>query len=48
MPAASYVQKSNGESATTLADILVSQGALSVERAKQVKLAEVQSGKSQE
>src|SRR3989344_5054470 len=31
-----------------LADILVSQGALTQERAKQVKLAEVQSGKNQE
>lgn len=37
---------SNG--ALTLADILVNQGALDIERAKQVKLVEVQSGKSQE
>ena len=39
----------NGDSsAKTLADVLFSLGALDAERAKQVKLAEVQSGKSQE
>ena len=38
----------NGDSAKTLADILVTQGAFSVDLAKQVKLAEVQTGKSQE
>jgi len=36
------------EVATTLADVLVSQGALDQERAKQVKLAEIQTGKPQE
>jgi len=39
---------SNGESARTLVDILVTQGTFSEDRAKQVKLAEVQTGKSQE
>jgi type IV pilus assembly protein PilB len=39
---------STGQDASTLADILVQQGALDVERAKQIKLAEVQTGKSQE
>ena len=38
----------NGESTKTLADILVAHGAFSEERAKQVKLAEIQTGKSQE
>lgn len=38
----------NGDSVKTLADILVTQGAFSEERAKQVKLAEIQTGKSQE
>lgn len=38
----------NGGSSNTLADILLSQGALDAERAKQVKLAEIQTGKPQE
>jgi type IV pilus assembly protein PilB len=37
-----------GEENRTLADILVSQGALDAERAKQVKLAEIQTGNLQE
>lgn len=38
----------NGEVAKTLADILVQQGVLDESRAKQVKLAEIQTGKTQE
>lgn len=48
MPAAPATKTTNGEGATTLADILVSQKALTSDRAQQVKLAEIQSGKSQE
>jgi type IV pilus assembly protein PilB len=48
MPAAPYVKPTNGEVATTLADILLAQGDLTPEIAKQVKLAEIQSGKTQE
>jgi len=42
------VQTSQQNGARTLSDILVAQGALDQERAKQIKLAEIQSGKSQE
>jgi hypothetical protein len=38
----------NGESAKTLADILATLGALDEEKAKQVKLTEIQTGKTQE
>lgn len=38
----------DGEGAKTLADILVDQGGIDAGRAKQVKMAEVQSGRSQE
>lgn len=38
----------NGDSAGTLADILASQGAIDTNRAQQVKLAEIQTGKPQE
>ena len=38
----------DGDGAKTLADILVDQGGLDANRAKQVKMAEVQSGRSQE
>ncbi|MCJ7805863.1 GspE/PulE family protein [Patescibacteria group bacterium] len=38
----------NGDSALSLADILVSQGALPLERAKEIKLAEIQTGTPQE
>jgi len=38
----------DGDGAKTLADILVAQGGLDANRAKQVKMAEVQSGRSQE
>ena len=38
----------NGERAKTLVDILLSQGAIDVEAAKNVKLSEIQTGKSQE
>lgn len=49
MPAqAATSKKTNGESVGTLADILVAQGALTPDRGEQVKLAEIQSGKSQE
>src|SRR3989344_4294843 len=40
--------QANGDSSRTLADILVSYGALEAQKAKQVKLAEIQTGKSQE
>src|SRR3990172_5779178 len=40
--------QANGDSSRTLADILVSYGALDAQKAKQVKLAEIQTGKSQE
>jgi type IV pilus assembly protein PilB len=46
MPDQPAQQLQNG--ARTLSDILVEQGSLDAERAKQVKLAEIQSGKSQE
>ncbi|HJX59550.1 MAG TPA: ATPase, T2SS/T4P/T4SS family [Patescibacteria group bacterium] len=46
MPAAPILPNTDG--AVTLADILAQQGALDPERAKQVKLAEIQSGKPQE
>ena len=39
---------SDGEGAKTLADILLAQGALTSENAEQLKLAEIQTGKSQE
>lgn len=42
------VQTTQQNGARTLSDILVAQGALDQERAKQIKLAEIQSGKSQE
>ncbi len=48
MPAAAAVQNTSTNGSTTLADILVSQGALAPDRAKQVKMAEIQSGKPQE
>lgn len=49
MPAqTATAKKTNGESVGTLADILVAQGALAPDRGEQVKLAEIQSGKSQE
>ncbi len=48
MPAQASVKATNGETAGSLADILVAQGALPPDRAQQVKLAEIQSGKSQE
>ncbi|MFZ5932794.1 MAG: GspE/PulE family protein [Patescibacteria group bacterium] len=48
MPAQASLKSTNGENSGTLADVLVSQGALSAERAQQVKLAEIQTGKSQE
>lgn len=48
MPAQPAKIPKNGESAKTLADILVEQGGLSADRAQQVKMAEVQSGRSQE
>jgi type IV pilus assembly protein PilB len=48
MPATTPVKSTNGENVTTLVDILMAQGALSPQRAKQVKLAEIQSGKTQE
>ncbi len=38
----------SGDNVPTLVDMLVSQGALNVERAKQVKLAEIQTGNLQE
>ena len=38
----------NGGVAKTLSDILVSQGALDEAKAKEVKLAEIQTGKTQE
>lgn len=38
----------SGEGAKTLVDILVSQGAIDLERAKQIKLAEIQTGNLQE
>ena len=38
----------SGEGVHTLVDVLVTQGALDAERAKQVKLAEIQSGNQQE
>ncbi len=47
MPAAPTPAKPNGEG-ITLADILLNLGALSAERAKEVKLAEIQTGTSQE
>lgn len=39
---------SNGETTRTLADILHKQGAIKKERAEQIKMAEIQTGKSQE
>ena len=45
-PAASKF--TNGEGERTLADILVTQGALDAKRAKQVKAIEIQTGKTQE
>jgi type IV pilus assembly protein PilB len=39
---------SDGEGSNTLADILLAQGALTSENAEQLKLAEIQTGKSQE
>jgi type IV pilus assembly protein PilB len=48
--AAQTVQKANqnSNSATTLADILLAQGALDEKRAENVKLTEIQTGKAQE
>jgi len=48
MAAQASTAKFDADSVKNLADILVAQGALTEERAKQVKLAEVQSGKNQE
>ena len=54
MPAQLVSPQTNGlgptgvNSSSTLADILVSQGALDARRAQEVKLAQIQSGKSQE
>jgi type IV pilus assembly protein PilB len=48
MAAQASTAKVDASSVKNLADILVAQGALTEERAKQVKLAEVQSGKNQE
>ena len=48
MPAQPATVSQNGENAKTLADILVDQGGLSAARAQEVKMAEVQSGRSQE
>lgn len=47
MPAAPATQPNNLEG-TTLADILVSMGALDAKRAQEVKMAEIQSGSSEE
>jgi type IV pilus assembly protein PilB len=49
MPVQPTLKKpTNGETARTLADVLVEQAALAPDRASQVKLAEIQSGKTQE
>jgi type II secretory ATPase GspE/PulE/Tfp pilus assembly ATPase PilB-like protein len=48
MPTAQPVQTTQDENTGTLADILVSLGALDKSRADQVKLAEIQSGSTQE
>jgi type IV pilus assembly protein PilB len=48
MAAQASTARIDASSVKNLADILVAQGALTEERAKQVKLAEVQSGKNQE
>ena len=48
MPATAAVQNTATNGSSTLADILASQGALSPDRAQQVKMAEIQSGKPQE
>lgn len=48
MPAAPTPVKTNGEGGGTLVDILLAQGALNADKARQVKLAEVQTGTSQE
>jgi type IV pilus assembly protein PilB len=48
MAAQASIAKVDTATVKNLADILVAQGALTEERAKQVKLAEVQSGKNQE
>jgi type IV pilus assembly protein PilB len=48
MPAQPAKTFPNGDGAKTLADILVDQGGIDAGRAQQVKMAEVQSGKSQE
>lgn len=48
MPTAQPTPTSTDSDIKTLADILVEQGALSADRAGQLKLAEVQTGKSQE
>ena len=48
MPAQTTPKKGNGEATGTLADVLAAQGALPLDRAQQVKLAEIQTGKTQE
>ena len=48
MPAQTLAKTTNGEVGSTLADILLNQGALSSEKARVLKLAEIQSGKPQE
>lgn len=48
VPVKTQSPQADGESGNTLVDILVAQGALDAERAKQVKFTEVQTGKSQE
>ncbi len=48
MPAATPQNFGNNDDNLTLVDILVQQGSLPLERAEQIKLAEVQSGKNQE
>ena len=48
MPAQTFNPQQNSDGVKSLADILLAQGSLTSERAQQIKMAEVQSGKSQE